>query len=41
MTSYKEITKLMNLDMLEHLDWVFSLADFAEFSTSDFGFNIK
>ena len=40
-TSYKEVAKLMSLDMLDYLDWVFSLEDSNEFSTSDFGFNIK
>ena len=39
--SYKEVAKLMSLDMLSYLDWVFSLADSNEFSTNDFGFNIK
>ena len=39
--SYKEVAKLMSLDMLNYLDWVFSLGDSNEFSTNDFGFNLK
>ena len=41
MNSYKEVCKLMTLDALGYLDWVFSLRDSNEFSTSDFGFNLK
>ncbi len=40
-SSYKEVAKLMSLDMLDYLDWVFSLGSSNEFSTSDFGFNLK
>ncbi|MBQ9757768.1 MAG: copper amine oxidase N-terminal domain-containing protein [Clostridia bacterium] len=39
--SYKEVAKLMSLDMLDYLDWVFSSVDYVEFSTNDFGFNLK
>lgn len=41
MNSYKEVCKLMTLDALSYLDWVFSLRDSNEFSTNDFGFNLK
>ncbi len=41
MNSYKEVCKLMTLDALSYLDWVFSLGESNEFSTNDFGFNLK